>query len=337
MYCIPFIAFVQDVTKDVELYSVNDTSVLFDYRYNRNPGFFYRKNQEWKKVKQVHLYRGNPILYLEQDTAERANHSFTVKKFYKLDVQLRPFLYSEFGDFREPLRTQIGIAPRFAIGYGGMYGVFQWFFPIQNDFPNRFGFQNRPGELGVGYTKIVKGMNFFNSFVGTFINDRYGGYMEYIRSTRNQRLYLGSSIYYTGRVLLSEGTIFRERINYLSGEVFLLYRFKHPNLSVRLSGERFLREDTGVTIELMRQFGNTDIGFSMTDSENGLNARMFIAFSLGGKIYSNKWMQIRLPHTFRFSYDLQPNTGISERTRPFSDFFFDIYRFNLPYVQSQLN
>lgn len=329
-------------TEDLEVATERgDSAYIFDYRLHRNPALILKELREQKgdSVELAHLYRGN-VIYRTNDSS-RFDIDLNPQKVipYKLDFQIRPYYYAEYGQFDRPVQTQIGISPRLQIDFfKGFYGVFQWMIPLQNDFKIRTGYETRPGELGIGYTHIWDQRYFFNVFAGTFINDRYGIYAEYIWSDASGRFYTGVSGYYTGRYLydFSEQTLFRDFINYPSGHIFFAYRFVKHDLTVRVMAERFLRDDEGFTFELFRQFGSTDIGFFASRSTRGDNAGFYITFALWPrKFVAAKKAQFRLPHSFRLNYNLRPNTGISEITRPYTDFFYDIYRFNRHFIENQ--
>lgn len=328
----------QESWKDTELKKSKEGVTYFDYRHHRNPTYFFkRKLKDDKDSVFVHLFRGKAIVELKSDTFLLPRKYSTSQIPYKIDIQVKPLFSAEYGDFREPVRTQLAIGPRLELAVGGLYGVFQWVLPFQNDFKNRFGSSYRPGEVGIGFTEIIKGKSFLNLFIGTFTNDRYGAYSEFVSRTTSAKFYYGFSAYYTGRFLYEGGTLFREDINYFSGNIFAQYKLKYPDVNIRLTVEKFLRSDFGATLDVFRQFGNTDIGFNFTISKNGENAGIYVILPLWPrKFYSNDWIQIRPPHSFQFTYDLRPNTGIAEKARTYNNFFTDIYRFNLPYLNNEL-
>ena len=130
----------KDLIGDIELLRKSDGVTFLDYRLKRNPGYIFN-NSNSLKAQTVHLFRGQPIIVVEEGSAVLPLNMEPVNQRYKLDLQLRPVVYAEFGDFRESLRTQLSMAPRLSFGFGGFYTVFQWILPFQNDFKNRFGFQ----------------------------------------------------------------------------------------------------------------------------------------------------------------------------------------------------
>ncbi len=344
---------------DLEKVRLDESTFTFDYRLHRNPVYILKKmmmedSLEGKTI--TYLYNGDPIYSTTQLPQPRTQNSQNSQPGtqslksgalnsklgtpnYKLDLQLKPFYYAEYGDFRQPLRLQLAIGPRLQWNiWNGFYGVFQWMLPVYNDFDVRLGFGPRPGELGLGYIRVLGRKNFLQGFVGTFTNDRYGFYGEYTRMLADGKVYLGGSLYYTGAFRYDDQILYREIVDYWTGNVHASYRFVQHDLTVRVVGEKFLRNDEGVSLEVFRQFGNTDIGFYGTRSRNGDNAGFFVVFALWPrKFYSNKWLQVRFPHSFRLLYDLRPNTGISERTRPYTDLFYDVYRYNPFFINNQLD
>ncbi len=326
----------QDIS-DIELYQQTETEVFFDYRLHRNPLYIYSKLDSTDTFHtHTHLFRGNAIVTRNNQGFAEYGGTTTFSKAYKLDLQLRPLVVQEFGRFSDPVRNQVSLAPRLAYNIRGFYAIAQWVLPIINEF-NRTGLGQRPGEIGLGYTKIWAGRSFVNLFAGTFTNNRYGFYGEFIQSILDSRLYTGLSVYQTGGLLYDDNVFFRENIGYFSGNIRVLYRFRHPDISVQLSGERFLQDDIGLSFEVFRQFGNTDIGFSVTKSSNGDNAAIFVVLPFfARKIFTNKWFNLRPPNSFSYTYDLRPDTGIALSTRPYTRFDREIYRFNKHYLNGQL-
>lgn len=328
---------VSQELRDLEAATTSGQSMLFDYRLHRNPAFIYRylhHHDSTKKLHLVHLYRGSVIYNDQPDKKELPDQ----KGHYKLDFQLEPYYTSRFGDVDDPFRTQIGLGPLLQWNSRwGLYGIFQWLIPLQNDFKSIIGFGHRPGEVGIGYTKIFHQRSFINLFAGTFNNRRYGLSGEFIQMNQEGTIYYGGGIFYSGAYVFTDQTFIREVVDYVSGYLFFAYRFPKPDITLRLTGERYLFDDHGFKFEALRQFGNTDIGFYGQKSQNGVNGGIMVAFSLWPrKFYNNRWFQARLPHSFRFQYDLKSATtqtgrSVSNQT----DFFYDILRFNPKYIENQ--
>ncbi len=321
---------------DLELTEVKEDVLIFDYRLHRNPFFILRNlaiEDSVKDLKPVHLYRGSVIYGGETLTGK-----FRPQKHYKIDLQVEPYYNSRFGDIDDPFRTQLGLGPRLELtSKWGIYGVFQWLFPIQNDFDVEVGFGHRPGETGVGYTRIFNQQIFLNAFAGIFTNRRYGVSSELIFMNSRGTIYYGGGIYYSGPYIYTDNTFIRERVRYLSGYGFLGYRIKSQDLTIRIVGERYLNEDYGGRLELIRQFGNTDIGFYAQRSKNGENGGIMVTLALWPrKFYNNSWFQFRPPHSFSLQYDLLTATQSGVSLRNQTNFFYDILRFNPNYINKQL-
>lgn len=322
--------------EELEAVSVSANQLTFDYRLQRNPYFIYRyllTQDSTKHLNLVHLYRGSVIYSNRTPETTKPN-----KGFYKIDLQFEPYYNSRFGDQDDPFKTQFGIGPRLQLNSrNGFYGIFQWLVPLQNDFKNETGYGNRPGEIGFGYTKILSQHHFFNAFAGTLTNRRYGITGEYIFMNRAGTIYSGISLFYTGGYIYSEETFTRERLAYLSGYTFLAYRFKDSNITLKATFERYLNDEYGGAFEAYRQFGNTDIGFYGQKSKNGENAGIKVTFALWPrKFYSNRWLQVRFPHSLGLQYDLKHTNQSGEQVRTQTDFYYEILRFNPNFIDNQL-
>ncbi|XOV91194.1 MAG: hypothetical protein ACFHWX_13385 [Bacteroidota bacterium] len=322
--------------KDLELAEIRDDAFIFDYRLHRNPAFILRNlatNDSVKDLKPVHLFRGSVIYGGEALTGK-----YRPQKHYKLDLQVEPYYISRFGDLDDPFKTQLGLGPMLNwTTKWGVYGTFQWLFPIQNDFKIEPGFGQRPGETGIGYSTIMNEKIFVNLFGGTFTNRRYGLSGELILMNLQGRLYSGGGVYYSGPWYYTDDTFIRERLSEWTGYIFLAYRITSQDLLLRLTGEQFLYEDVGVRFEMLRQFGNTDIGFYAQKSKNGENGGIMVTLALWPrKFYNNSWFQFRPPHSFKIQYDLLTATQSGVSLRNQTNFFYDILRFNPNYVKKQI-
>lgn len=322
--------------KDLELAEIQNDALLFDYRLHRNPFFILRNlaiEDSVKNLKPVHLYRGS-VIYGGQALREK----YKPKKHYKIDLQVEPYYNSRFGDVDDPFRTQLGLGPRLELtSKSGLYGVFQWLFPIQNDFDVEIGFGNRPGESGIGFTKIFNQKIFLNTFAGIFTNRRYGISGELIFMNEIGTLYYGGGLFYSGPYIYTNSTFIRERVRYLSGYGFFAYRIISQDITLRLIAERYLRDDYGGRLEVTRQFGNTDIGFYAQKSKNGENGGIMVTLSLWPrKFYSNSWFQFRPPHSLRIQYDLLTAIQSGQSVRNQTDFYYDILRFNPHFIEEQI-
>ncbi len=321
---------------DLEAVEVDGDNFIFDYRLHRNPFFILRHltlEDSVKEKKHIHLYRGS-VIY----GGEHLNGKYRNQKHYKLDFQLEPYYNSRFGDVDDPFRTQLGIGPRVEwTSKWGVYGVFQWLIPIQNDFDVEVGFGHRPGETGIGFTRVFNQKVFLNAFAGVFTNRRYGASTELILMNEGGRFYYGGGLFYSGPYIYTDNTFIRERVRYLSGYGLLAYRIVSQDLTLRLIGERYLSEDYGGRIEVLRQFGSTDIGFYAQKSKNGENGGIMVTLSLWPrKFINNRWFQFRPPHSIRVQYDLIAATQNGQALRNQTDFFYDILRFNPHFINEQL-
>lgn len=327
-----FPGFCQQLS-DLEATGLDGNYMVFDYQLHRNPAYIYRylyHIDSTKHYQLTHLYRGN-VIYGD-NSAPRPSHR------YKIDVQLEPYYNSRFGDEDDPFKTQIGVGPKIQLNSKyGFYGMFQWLIPLQNDFDTDLGYGPRPGELGVGYTKILRQQHHLNVFAGTFTNSQYGLGMDYVFRNRTANLYFGGSTFYTAKYIFIDNRYTREQLHYISGNIFVAYHFKAPSVTFKLSGERYLYNDYGIGFEVYRQFGNTDIGFYALQAKNGENVGFKVAFALWPrKFYNNSWMQIRFPHTLRFQYDLKNANRSVNQVRNQTDFFYEILRFNPYFINKQL-
>lgn len=331
---------VAQIVKGTEQLDTIQDQIIFDYRLHRNPANYF-KNDIFKNSNYTwnYLYDGNVVArYKEGKFLNKFQRDTLILPPYKLDIQLVPLFLYNFGDFSDPFETQLGVAPRLKwVPAKGFFMVFQWQFPLQNDFRYSVGYGQRPGQIGLGFHRIFRGRYNFSGYFGTLTGNNYGLNLEYLARTKDAHWYYGGAFFFTGTYIYHEQYFYRQFLSTRSGYVQLAYRIHQWDMTVRMIGDIYLNQDKGVTMEVIRQYGNTDIGFYAIAAENATNAGFFFRIRLWpGKFYSNKWMQIRLPNNFQNYYTVRSNSQMP-RVRHFSSTFNEMLRFNPAFLNGQLN
>ncbi len=315
---------------------------FIDYNLHRNPVEFIRDGYQGSLQNDsfVQLLYGNPIIQFKNGRFEDVNvtSSFNLQKPYKLDIELEPHRMLAFGAFDDPVESQLGVAPKLTIVVAkGLYGVFQWIVPLQNDFIyNPYTVSHRPGQIGMGYDWFINNRLAITGYFGTLSSNQYGAHLEFLARSKDSHWYFGGSYFYTANYGYYEQYYFRESLQTKSGYVQLAYRWHAYDLTFRVIGDYYMNRDLGATFEVLRQYGNTDVGFFAIAAQNGTNAGFFFRCPLWPKkFYSNKLLQVRLPNTFAEYYNVK-SSGNMPRVRNFRSLFEEMLRFNPVYLNNQL-
>lgn len=320
---------------------VSDKSgiVELEYRQHRNPVSALKlDSSDIKASGWLFRYQGIPISYLGEPSEMSIQPASLLPEGYRADLSFTPLYYAEYGDFREPFRTQLAIAPQLEILLlRGLVIDFQWVVPFQNDFKRRAGYNVRPGNVGISFLSSWKLRHFLKVKLGSFTNFRYGAMAEFLNWNRNYRWLSGISLYSTSNYLYVKNVLYREKAMEFTGSIFTSYRLKRYHITLRLALEQYLYSDTGTRFDFIRQFGNTDVGFYLTQSVNGSNGGFYFTIPLVPKrFYQNRWLQVRPANEWTFSYELRPGTQIGTDFDDFTSFERKLRSYNPLFLEDQL-
>lgn len=316
--------------------------LFLDYNLHRNPVSFVKPSINLSSTQSSfsYLFYGNPIISYHNGRFDDvlSGPPFVLSKPYKLDIEIAPHRMVAFGAYDDPIESQLGIAPKLTVvASKGLYGVFQWIIPVQNDFIfNPYTVSHRPGQIGMGYDWFFNSRLALTGYFGTLSSNQYGVHLEFLGRSKDAHWYYGGSYFYTANYGYYDQYYFRESLQTKSGYVQLAYRWHAYDLTLRLIGDVYLNNDLGATFEVLRQYGNTDVGFFAIAAQNGTNAGFFFRCPLWPKkFYSNKLLQVRLPNTFAEYYNVRTAVNMP-RVRNFRSLFEEMLRFNPVYLNKQL-
>jgi hypothetical protein len=312
---------------------VQDSTVFFEQRLYRNPfiGLY-----EIQKVagdgdqtqSYAPLFNGFPIgkyrvgdnvRYAPLTDAERKSYlkknGFLLHKKYKADFWIQPYFAAIFGNFDKPvesntsvaLQTQLYILPGLTLQTGIL-------FPIVNDLDGRpKNIRLAPTFLNQFYNK---GHHFVSASLGFFQNDQYGLNVQYRKADLSKPWSFGLEAGLTGFYYYPRGGIYYENPDQLLLLADVSYRFKGPDLALKLTGGQFLWADKGARIELVRQFTNIELGVYATKTQNGSTLGFNFAVPIPpGKIAQGKQARLRTTDEFRWEYTYSRGYRIGERYR----------------------
>ncbi|GGH19954.1 hypothetical protein GCM10007423_00020 [Dyadobacter endophyticus] len=312
----------ENITRDS-----SGTKIAYEQRLYRNP---------YRAIKQISLalpdsgiqeyipmFQGVPIgAYRPGRSAKFRNlagQELNVSDFpltkYKLDFWLQPVFAANFGYKEKPiqsnasllLQTQFFLAKGLAFNTGIL-------FPITNDL------DNRPKKIRLAPTYLNQflafGQNFVSASAGYFYDDQYGVNLQYRHQNFTNPWSFGLQSGITGLYYWAEKGIYYEKMDNMLLLADVAYRLPYHNITMQLSGGRYLAGDNGARLDLIRQFTNVEVGFYIMKTSYGTTAGFNFAVPIPpGKIIQGKRVRLRTNDEFRWEYAYTRGYRIGERYR----------------------
>jgi hypothetical protein len=257
---------------------------------------------------------GKRITYRQLTKNEISTSGFLLKK-YKLDFWLQPVFAANFG-YREKtlqsntsvlLQTQLYLWKGMALNAGVL-------FPITNDMDDRPKII-RPAPVFLNQFLAI-GKHFISASAGYFYNDQYGANVQYRHHDLSGPWSFGLEGGLTGLYYYTRNGIYYEKMDHLLLVADAAYRLSRPDLTLKLSGGRYLAGDEGGRLELIRQFTNAEVGLYVMKTNNGTTAGFAFAVPIPpGKIAQGKKVRLRTTDEFRWEYSYTRGFRIGERYR----------------------
>ena len=222
---------------------------------------------------------------------------------YFFDIVIHPQLKVDIGGFTEFASLQFNIAPEANISlWKGMNLSAQIILPIYNGFKTNNS-RIRPGLISINQIFRFPHNTFLSTTFGLFSHERYGIHLASRKIFLNGSLSLGTDFGFTGEARNRENNITTKKINYLTALVNAKYFINKYDLWLHLTYGKFLHNEVGGQIELLRQFRNVDLGLFVIKFQNETNAGFRFAIPLyTSKSFKTKSLKIRLPKEFNWEY-----------------------------------
>lgn len=224
----------------------------------------------------------------------------------KTDVILRPQLVAEFGNFDEPVETQVNLIPEVSLMlWRGAHLTGQIIIPLQNELAEE-GDNIRPGLLT--WNQTVRGpSNLLASMsLGYFSHNRYGFDGEARKYVYNGRIAAGIRLGYTGFLNYRAGEWLYGDLEILTYAADIIYQVvPEYNLTLQATYAKFLFGDKGWRFDAHRTFGEFEIGFYGILSRNraGSNAGARVTIPLPFRKHMRpSRVRIRSAERFQWAY-----------------------------------
>jgi hypothetical protein len=191
------------------------------------------------------LYRTNP-----------ANNSFR-----KIDLFINPDINARLGNYDDPYKWQINIIPEIStFPLKGMKASAEIIIPLENEWGEE-GEDVRPGKVMLNQTWRFPHQIFSSFSSGYFEPNRYGFSIELLKFLFNGDLSISAKADYTGFLIFFDKHWYYSDLNNWTYLLSCAYQFSPLDFSVSLSQGRFLMGDAGWRADVVRSFGEIDVGF----------------------------------------------------------------------------
>jgi hypothetical protein len=239
---------------------------------------------------------------------------------YKVDLPILLTWNAKFGNFSNPVESNINIIPELNSTLAkGLTFKAQLIIPVQNDF---FFVSERetirPGNITLNQFASLADNFYINITAGTFNKNRAGGNLELKKLLAEGRIGLGANIGYT-RYYSFTGieTEFYDKQPYLTALFTAEYRYNPYDLVARMEVGNFLFNIPAVRFELMRQFGEVQIGFMALATKDDFDGGFRFVVPLPPRKYTKiRFFRVRPASSFGWEYRAKgfPQNGVTYNT-----------------------
>ncbi|HEU0300930.1 MAG TPA: YjbH domain-containing protein [Longimicrobium sp.] len=207
--------------------------------------------------------------------APRASSSFG-----RLELVVHPWLEAQFGQFDNPVRSRLGVAPELRVDVRrGLALSAQVLFTLHDELhPGES--RVRPGVATLNHTVRLPRNAFLSATVGTFTRDRYGADLEGRVFSMDGRLAAGAVMGLTGAAHYDRDGWRLEPMEPPLALLDVAGRIARYDLTLQATAGRFLDGDHGVRLHVLRRFGELEIGWFVLSTDAGSNGGLTLRIPL---------------------------------------------------------
>ncbi len=223
--------------------------------------------------------------------------------YRRVDVVVHPWFDASFGDFDEPVRSRTGVAPEIRVAVRrGLRLSAQVLFTLQDDLPTGES-RVRPGLVTLSQTLRLPRNVFVHAAAGAFTANRYGANVQVRTYSPSSRWFAGAELGQTGVAFYARDDWRFSRIGDRTALVEAGWRDLRHGLTVQATAGAFLADQQGIRIDIVRQFGEVDLGGFVVTSAEGKNGGAVLRIPLGvSKHPKPRALRLRAADAFRWEY-----------------------------------
>lgn len=221
----------------------------------------------------------------------------------RVDVIVHPWFEASFGDFDEPVRSRTGVAPEIRVALRrGLRLSAQVLFTLQDDLPTgESGI--RPGLVTLSQTVRLPRNIFVHATAGAFTPNRYGADVQARAYSPSGRWFAGAELGQTGLTSYARDDWQMSPMESRTALVEAGWRDLRHGLVVQATAGAFLSDQRGVRLDVVRQFGEVDLGWFVVTSEQGKNGGAMLRIPLGVRKHPTPGaIRLRTADAFRWEY-----------------------------------
>ncbi len=231
-------------------------------------------------------------------TAPRAGSSFG-----RIDVVVHPWFEAVFGDLDNAVASRTGVAPEIRVALRPGLGLSaQALVTLQDDLPTGES-RVRPALVALNQTVRLPRDVFVSATAGAFTPNRYGVDVEARAYFRNGRWSVGAQTGLTGATsFASDGWAFAP-VRDPTALADLAWRSARYDLLLRATAGAFLGRERGVRLDVVRQFGELEVGWFVLGSPEGANGGATLRIPLLPARHAAPGpLRLRAADAFRWQY-----------------------------------
>jgi hypothetical protein len=223
--------------------------------------------------------------------------------FGRVDVVVHPWFEASFGDYSEAVRSRTGVAPELRIALRrGLRLSAQVLLTLQDDLPTGES-RVRPGLVTLSQTLRLRRNVFVHATAGAFTPNRYGADVQARAYSPSGRWFAGAELGQTGLTSFARDDWQLSRMESRTALVEAGWRDLRRGLTIQATAGAFLSDQQGIRLEVVRQFGEVDIGGFVMTSEEGKNGGAMLRIPLGVSRYPRPHaLRLRTADAFRWEY-----------------------------------
>ncbi len=240
--------------------------------------------------------------------------------FYKVDLAVIPTWSAKFGNFDNPVESNINLIPELNSTLAkGLTFKGQIIIPVQNDFFFVAERETiRPGNITLNQFVNLSDNFYLNVTGGFFDKNRTGLNFDVKKVFIEGRFEVGANIGFTGYSSFTGiQTEFYDKQKYLTVLLNTQYRYKPYDLLIRLEIGNYLFNVPAVQFEVLRQFGEVEIGFFAFASKDDYDGGFRFSIPIPpGKYMKLNWFRVRPSKAFSWKYRAKgfPQNGVTYNT-----------------------
>jgi hypothetical protein len=227
----------------------------------------------------------------------------TGSPYGRVDVVVHPWFEASFGDYANAVRSRTGVAPEVRVALRrGLRLSAQVLFTLQDDLPTGES-RVRPGLVTLSQTLRLPRNLFVHATAGAFTPNRYGMDVQARAYSSSGRWFAGAELGQTGLSSFARGDWRLGRMGSCTALVEAGWRDLRHGVSVTATAGAFLDDQQGIRLDVVRQFGEVDLGWFVVASEEGKNGGAVLRIPVGVPKHPHPGAaRIRAADSFRWEY-----------------------------------